>query len=185
MKFYSGFSLKNEICFFKDFIKESKYTVCGFSYGAIKAFSYVKEQLACGNRVDTLQLFSPAFFQTKSDKFKRLQVLSYTKSKDKYLSQFIDGCFFPHPKSTSSLSLTAHAKKDLQHTQTRVEELNELLNFQWNQNDLQDLVDKGVIIEVYLGEKDMIIDVESAREFFLQVSTVTYIKNANHFLQIN
>lgn len=173
MKFFNGFYLKNEICFFKDFIKESKYTVCGFSYGAVKAFSYVQEQLACGNRIDTLQLFSPAFFQTKSDKFKRLQVLAYTKSKDNYLSQFIDGCFSPH------------AKKDIQHTQTNIEELNELLNFKWSQNDLQDLVDKGVVIEVYLGEKDMIIDVESARELFLQVSTVTYIKNANHFLQTN
>ena len=173
MKFYSGFSLKNEISFFKDFVKESQYSVCGFSYGAIKAFRYTQEQLQEGKRIDTLQLFSPAFFQTKSQKFKRVQIISFTKCKEKYLSSFIDGCFFPH------------AKKDLQHMQTSIEELNELLNFQWNQNDLQDLVDKGVVIEVYLGEKDMIIDVESARELFLQVSTVTYIKNANHFLQIN
>ena len=38
---------------------------------------------------------------------------------------------------------------------------------------------------VYLGGEDKIIDVEAAREFFLHVATVTYIKNANHFLQIN
>ncbi|WP_455756140.1 pimelyl-ACP methyl ester esterase BioV [Sulfurimonas sp.] len=171
MKFYSGFSLKNEKVFFKDYIKDSEYSACGFSYGAIKAFEYIKEQLACGNRIDTLQLLSPAFFQTKSEKFKRLQTLAYTKSEDKYLSQFIDGCFFPH------------AKKEIEHTQTTLDELEELLEYEWILPDLQEIVDKGVKIEVYLGEKDKIIDVVSAKELFLEVSTVTYIKNANHFLQ--
>ncbi len=173
MKFYSGFSLKNEISFFKDFAKESQYSACGFSYGAIKAFRHVQEQLEAGKRIDTLQLFSPAFFQTKSQKFKRLQIISFTKCKEKYLSSFIDGCFFPH------------AKIELEHTHTSVDELDELLTFEWNTKELQELVDRGVVIEVYLGGKDAIIDVQSAREFFLQVSTVTYIKNANHFLQIN
>ena len=171
MKFFSGFSLKNEKHLFKNYIKESKYTACGFSYGAIKAFNYIQEQLACGNRVDTLQLISPAFFQSKSDKFKRMQSLAYSKNQDKYLEQFISGCFFPHPKM------------NLEYTKTSISELNELLNFEWSIPQLLELVDKGVVIEVYLGEKDMIIDVESARELFLQVSTVTYIKNANHFLQ--
>jgi len=173
MKFYSGFSLKNDNHFFKDYIKESDYTTCGFSYGAIKAFNYVQEQLEKGNRVDTLQLFSPAFFQTKSSKFKRLQTLAYTKSEDSYLNQFIDGCFLPHPK------------RDIEHIQTTVNELEELLNFEWTVPELQTIVDKGVVIEVYLGSKDKIIDVESARELFLNVTTVTYIKNVNHFLQIN
>ncbi len=173
MKFFSGFSLKNEEYFFKGFIKKSEYSVCGFSYGAIKAFKYVKEQLACGNRVDTLILISPAFFQTKSDKFKRLQTLAYSKNQNKYLSQFINGCFFPH------------AKMNLEYTNTSVDELDELVNFEWNIQGLQELVDKGIVIEVYLGEKDAIIDVGSARELFLEVSTVTYIKNANHFLQTN
>jgi len=172
MKFFSGFSLKNEKHLFKNYIKESEYTVCGFSYGAIKAFNYVQEQLACGNRVDTLQLISPAFFQSKSDKFKRMQSLAYTKNQDKYLEQFIDGSFFPHTKMS------------LEYIKTNISELNELLNFKWSIPQLLELVDKGVVIEVYLGERDIIIDVESAREFFLQVSTVTYIKNANHFLQI-
>ena len=172
MKFFSGFSLKNEQYLFDSYIKQSEYTVSGFSYGAIKAFKYVKEQLACGKRVDTLVLISPAFFQTKSDKFKRVQTLSYSKNQVKYLKQFISGSFFPH------------AKLDLEHTLTTKDELNELLYFKWDFTELQKLVDKGVIIEVYLGEKDSIIDVKSAREFFLDTTTVTYIKNANHFLQI-
>jgi hypothetical protein len=65
-----------------------------------------------------------------------------------------------------------------------MEELDELLNYEWDIYELNRLAQKGVKIEVYLGSEDKIIDVESARELFLQVSTVTYIKNANHFLQI-
>ena len=173
MKFYSGFSLSNESAFFEGFIKKSDYTVSGFSYGAIKAFKEVQRRIEEGIRVDTLQLFSPAFFQTKSDKFKRLQTLSYTKSESKYLEQFIDGCFAPYEK------------KKLVHVQTHVEELEELLEYVWNVEQLKVLEDKGVAIEVYLGGKDKIIDVKSTEEFFLEVATVSYIKNANHFLEIN
>jgi len=170
MKFYSGFSLKNEEYLFKEFINRSEYSVSGFSYGAIKAFGYVKMQLEGGHRVDTLQLLSPAFFQTKETKFKRVQLLSYKKSKDSYLSNFIDSCFAPH------------TKKILEHSKTTIEELDELLNYKWNMDELRSLTQKGVNIEVYLGGEDNIIDVEGAREFFLEVATVTYIKNANHFL---
>lgn len=171
MKFYSGFSLRNDKHFFKDYIKESEYTVSGFSYGAIKAFEHVKEQLKNRNRVDTLQLFSPVFFQSKSSKFKRLQTLAYVKNKDAYLIQFIDGCFSPYEI------------KDIEHSNSSVDELEELLTYEWVISELLALVEKGVVIEVYLGEKDKITDAKSAKEFFLSVSTVTYIKDANHFLQ--
>jgi hypothetical protein len=46
-------------------------------------------------------------------------------------------------------------------------------------------VQRGINIEVYLGGEDKIIDVTGAREFFLEVATVTYIKDANHFLLTN
>ncbi len=173
MKFYSGFSLKNESYLFDEYINKSEYTVCGFSYGAIKAFKYTQEQLACAKRVDTLQLFSPAFFQSKDAKFKRVQLISYKKNEDAYLRQFIESCFFPH------------AKKIVEHTNTKAEELDELLCFEWDLQELQELLGKGVKIEVYLGSEDEIIDLEQARELFLKVATVTYIKNANHFLQTN
>ena len=172
MKFYSGFSFSGEEELFSSLIKESEYTVCGFSYGAIKAFGYVQECLKNTKRVDTLQLFSPAFFQTKSEKFKRLQTLSYSKSKEKYLSQFRESCFSPYK---------VHK---LNYTQTALEDLEELLQYKWNLNALRELESKGVIIEVYLGGEDAIIDVLAAQEFFLQVATVTYVKSANHCLQI-
>ncbi|MEA3330272.1 MAG: pimelyl-ACP methyl ester esterase BioV [Campylobacterota bacterium] len=173
MKFFSGFSLQNEDFLFIDFIDSSDYTVCGFSCGAIKAFEHVKGELACGKRVDKLQLFSPAFFQTKPVKFKKLQLMAYRKNRDGYLTQFIESCFLPH------------AKKMVECSNSTLDELDELLNYEWNLGELQTICDRGVKIEVYLGSEDKIIDAESARKFFLQISAVTYIKNANHFLQIN
>jgi len=173
MKFFSGFSLKNESYLFKRYINSSDYTVCGFSYGSIKALEFVKEQLKNGKRVDRLQFFSPIFFETKSEKFKKLQLFGYKKDKEFYLKQFIEACFHPY-----------NVKK-IEFNENNFEELSELLNYKWIKPELVELVNLGVKIEVYLGSKDKIIDVESAREFFLDVATVTYIKKANHFLQID
>lgn len=172
MKFYSGFSLKGEDHYFSDYINRSDYSVCGFSYGAIKAFQHVKEQLELKKRVDILQLFSPAFFQTKDEKFKKLQLLGYRKNRDAYLKEFIASCFLPHEK------------KIAEHNENSVEELEELLNYVWSIDELKSIVNRGVKIEVYLGGEDRIIDAKSAKEFFLEVATVTYIREANHFLLV-
>ena len=51
MVYYSGFSLKDDSSFFEKYLKQSDYSVAGFSYGAIKAFEYV---LTCKERVDIL-----------------------------------------------------------------------------------------------------------------------------------
>ena len=173
MQFFSGFSLLNEKYLFEEYINTSAYTVCGFSYGAIKALRYTKEQLELGNRVDRLQLFSPAFFQTKSTKFKKLQLMGYKKDKINYINSFLNLCFEPYEK------------KIVQNYETEYSELDELLNYEWDLEDFRYLIEKGLHVEVCLGGKDKIIDAADAKEFFLEVSTVTYIKNANHFLQTN
>lgn len=173
MKFYSGFSLQDEEYLFAPYIKRSDYTISGFSYGAIKALKATLDALDNSERVDTLQLFSPAFFQTKPEKFKRLQLISYKKNRLVYMQQFLKSCFAPYePKIVGSVSTSAS-------------ELQELLEYEWSLDLLNAIVDKGVTLEVYLGGKDAIIDVEAAREFFLEVATVTYVKDANHFLQLN
>ncbi len=171
MKFYSGFSLKNDKHFFKEYINDSNYSVSGFSYGAIKALLHVENELGLGRRVDTLQLFSPAFFQTKSLKFKKLQTISYLKSQNSYIENFIELCFSPY------------LKKRCEHIESSSQELKELLYYEYNRADFLYLQDRGVKIEVYLGGEDKIIDITEAKEFFLDIATVTYIKNANHFLQ--
>lgn len=173
MQFFSGFSLINESYLFKEFIDKSDYNVCGFSYGAIKALRYVNEELAKGNRVDRLQLLSPAFFQTKDAKFKKIQLISYKKNKDIYLNQFLNSCFRPYEK------------KIVENIETSIDELEELLTYEWLESELEAVAKKGVVIEVYLGGKDAIVDANDSKEFFIKHSTVTYIKEANHFLQIN
>jgi len=173
MKFYSGFSLKNEQHYFKEYINPSQYTVCGFSYGAIKALRYAQEMLGQKKRIDRLQLFSPAFFQTKDDKFNKVQLLGYRKNKDAYLRGFIASCFLPYEK------------KIVEHDINSVEELEELLYYEWDADELKELAAKGVKIEVCLGGRDAVIDAHGAREFFTQIGTVTYIKDANHFLLTN
>ncbi|MDF1883346.1 pimelyl-ACP methyl ester esterase BioV [Sulfurimonas sp. SAG-AH-194-C21] len=173
MKFFSGFSLKNEAFLFEAFLNNGAYTVSGFSYGSIKALKYAQEQVQMGKRVDTLQLLSPVFFQTQGGKFQRVQMLAYTKDKKKYMQNFIKSCFMPYPQ------------RKIEFTKTSKENLEELLAYQWSIPDLLELQSKGVKIEVYLGSSDAIIDVEEARKLFLDVATVTYIKEANHFLQVS
>ena len=173
MQFFSGFSLQNESAFFDELLCKSELSVSGFSYGAIKAFLYVQEALKEGKRVDRLQLFSPAFFQSRDSKFKRLQTLSFQRSRDDYIQQFIASCFLPH------------TVKKVELIEGSLEELQELLYYEWSREALQKIAHQGVIIEVYLGGNDKIIDVDAARTFFLDVATVTYIKEANHFLQLS
>ena len=168
MVYYNGFSLKDEGSFFDKYLKQNDYNIAGFSYGAIKAFEHT---LVCKERVDTLQLFSPAFFQTKPQAFKRAQIMAYKSDSKKYLNHFIKECFEPH-----------ELKKTL-HVSTKESELEELLNYEWDINKLKTVVQSGVEIEVYFGSEDKIIDVAGAKEFFLPFATTYLINGANHFLQ--
>ena len=170
MQFFSGFSLKNEKHFFDPYINESDYTVCGFSYGAIKAFEYTQKALREGKRVDRLQLLSPAFFESKDEKFKRLQLMAYRKNEEEYLRQFINACFLPYER------------RDIEHSVTVLEELEELLMYKWDLRALKELRERGIVIEVYLGGEDKIVDAAITKEFFKEVATVSYIKDGNHFL---
>jgi len=169
MKFYSGFSLINDKQLFEPFIKESEFTVCGFSYGAIKAF---KEALESTRRIDTLQLFSPAFFQDKSEKFKRLQLIYFGKDKKAYLNNFLSSCFLP-----------ANIDERVILKEGSEEELKELLHYEWEADKLKALYEKGVEIEVYVGSEDAIIDPEKSKAFFLPYATTYIINGAGHTLQ--
>lgn len=173
MKFFSGFSLEKESYLFEEYMNKGDYTVCGFSYGAIKAYEYVQQKLKEGERVDTLQLFSPAFFQCQDTKFKRMQLMAYRKNEEVYLNQFLNSCFYPYEK------------KIVERSTTVLDELEELLNYEWDKEGLARLCDKGINIEVYLGSSDAVVDADKAKEFFIDVATVTYIKEANHFLQLS
>ena len=169
MRFYSGFSLSNDKQLFEPYLKETEFCVAGFSYGAIKAFN---DTLDSKVRVDTLQLFSPAFFQDKNEKFKRMQMMYISKDKKAYLDNFLHSCFAPADIDSRVLLEEGSDK-----------ELHELLHYEWKADKLKALCDRGVEIEVYLGSKDKIIDAEKVKEFFLPYATTYMINHVGHTLQ--
>ncbi|WP_263832951.1 pimelyl-ACP methyl ester esterase BioV [Sulfurospirillum oryzae] len=169
MKFFSGFCLANEQELFAPYLNQSDFTVAGFSYGAIKAFEYA---LTCKERIDTLQLFSPAFFQDKDAKFKKLQTLSFSKNSEAYTQNFMQNITYP-----SSFDMQPFFK------QGSLEELNELLNYTWDEIHLQALKERGVVIEVYVGEQDTIIDPLHVKDFFVPYASVYYFKRVGHILK--
>ncbi len=169
MRFYSGFSLSNDKQLFEPYLKETEFCIAGFSYGAIKAFN---EALHSKTRVDLLQLFSPAFFQNKSEKFKRMQMMYMNKDKEAYLDNFLQSCFAPLKVDDTIVLEEGSA-----------DELDELLQYKWDVGELKALKDKGVEIEVYLGSQDKIIDADKAKAFFLPYATTYMINHAGHTLQ--
>ena len=169
MRYFSGFCLQNEEEIFQDFLNTNDFTVAGFSYGAIKAFEYT---LTCKERIDTLQLFSPAFFGDKDAKFKKLQTLSFTKNSEVYTQNFMQNIVYP-----SKFDMQPYFK------QGSAEELHELLHYTWDAEKLQKIKERGITIEVYLGECDTIINAFTCKDFFVPFASVYYIKRVGHILK--
>jgi len=169
--YFSGFSLEKEEELFSEYSLKNDFTVAGFSYGAQRAFDYV---INTNDRVDLLQLFSPAFFQNKDKKYKRMQVMYFKKDPLKYSDNFLSNSIYP----------SAH---DLQKyfTQGSYEDLETLLNYHWSETKLELLLSKGVKIEVFLGCEDKIIDALETKKFFQKYANVYMIKNAGHILKVD
>ena len=166
--YFSGFCFVNESELFSEYLESNDFTVCGFSYGSIKAF---EEVLNSNLRVDKLQLFSPAFFQNFDDKFKRTQLMYFKKDSNSYCQSFLQNVISP-----KQIDISKYFKLGT------IEELEELLYYEWKEEKVQKLLDKGTKIEVYLGEVDKIIDASKAKEFFKNFATVYYIKQKGHLL---
>ncbi|MBE0492031.1 MAG: pimelyl-ACP methyl ester esterase BioV [Sulfurospirillum sp.] len=168
MHFFSGFCLRDESDLFDAFTCKSEFCVVGFSYGAIKALEYA---LHVNTRIDKIQLISPAFFQDKEEKFKKLQTLYFAKDPQKYSEDFLKNIAYP-----SKILIEKYF-----HMQS-IEELRELLYYEWEGQKLECLRAKGIEIELFIGEKDKIIDPLKVKEFFQPYSTVYFIKNVGHAL---
>lgn len=166
--YFSGFCFFEELELFEDYLIKNDFIISGFSYGAIKAF---EEALNSTKRVDKLQLFSPAFFQNFDDKFKRTQLMYFKKDANTYCQSFLENVIFP-----TNLDISKYFKLGT------IEQLEELLYYEWSEKKLQKLLDKGTKIEVYLGGVDKIIDSSKAKEFFKNFATVYYIKEKGHLL---
>ena len=165
--YFSGFSLDGESSLFDEYIIKDDLTVSGFSYGAIKAIEYV---LSTDKRVDRIQLFSPAFFNDKDTKYKRMQLMFFKKNSEEYSNSFLKNCGFSKEIAKQYFNMG------------RFEELEELLYYIWDEDKLQQLKYRDIEIEVYLGSDDKIIDSNKALEFFKEFSEVYYIKNKGHIL---
>jgi esterase/lipase len=168
VRYFSGFSLKGEEILFDHIIDQSNFSVIGFSYGAIKALEYVKSTHL---RIDKLQLISPAFFQTQSEKFKRLQLIHYQKDREAYVNNFLKNIASP-----SSVNLQKY------YHESSIEALDELLNYQWNIDDLLAFKAQKITIEVHLGAQDKIIESQKAKEFFEEVSDIFWYNHQGHVI---
>jgi len=170
--YFSGFCLQNDVELFEDYIELGDFNIAGFSYGAIKAFEYALKQVQNNKRVQKLQLFSPAFFQDKNKKYKRLQLMFFKKDEQEYKNNFITNIAKP-----SNINLSKYL------TSGTYEQLDILLNYEWEKEDFEVLINAGVKIEVFLGSDDKIINSKNALEFFRQYSEVYFIKNVGHILR--
>jgi len=165
--YFSGFCLAEEKDLFLDYLIENDFSIAGFSFGAQKAFEYA---LRTKKRIDTLQLFSPAFFQDKDKKYKRMQLMFFKKNPKSYCENFLKNCGFSEEISQNYFQMGSY------------EELDELLNYLWDEEKLKRLEEKNIKLEVYLGEKDKIIESQKAKDFFKEYGEVYFIKNKGHIL---
>ena len=170
MIYFSGFCLEGEAELFSDWLVYSDYAVAGFSYGAIRALEYA---LASSRRIDRLLLFSPAFFQTKKERFITLQLEAFRRDPESYRRNFL-----ARAAAGAGIDLEPYLKEG------SYEELEELLRYRWEAGKLQALRERGTVIEVFIGEKDRIIDAQGALEFFIPLATAAYrFRKSGHFLR--
>ena len=169
MKYFNGFSLRGEEELFTPYLIKSDYCVAGFSYGAQLAFEYVYH---CKERIDRLILISPAFFQTEKPSFIRTQLRYFEAGQEAYVKQFLANVTYP-----SGLDLSSYLKVGTK------EELESLLSYQWDIKKIQEILDRGTTIEVFLGNKDKIIDVQETSNFFSPLTPTYFMKDVGHLLK--
>lgn len=175
--FFSGFSLIGEGEIFSKYRINTEVTVSGFSYGCIKLVENildgVYENEYFKKRIDKIQLFSPAYFNDKDEKFKRLQLMFFKKDSDTYCDNFLKNCGFKAEDKGKYFKLGTF------------DELEELLYYEWSEEKMEILKKKNISIETYIGEDDKIINSQEALTFFRKFGEVYFIKKANHNLSLN
>lgn len=172
MTFFSGFSLRNEVGLFGEYLKEwydNPYVVAGFSYGAIKAAEYAA---AAPGRTDRLILLSPAWFLGRGESFIRAQLLYYRKDPEDYTEKFLQNAAWPSAVDLRPYAISASAA-----------ELESLLRYPWPSELFEKLDERGTRIEIYLGGRDRIVDAAAAHDFFKRYGTCYLFKPFGHLLR--
>ena len=168
-QYVNGFSLQNEEELFAEYLLQSELSVAGFSYGAQKAFESVYKSK---ERIDRLILLSPAFFQTQKPSFTRTQLRYFEAGQKAYVKQFLDNVTYP-----ANLDLSDYLKVGTK------EELETLLTYVWDKKKIQEVLDRGTTIEVFLGMNDKIIDAQAAFDLFSPLTTTYFMKDVGHLLR--
>ena len=168
MIYFNGFALEGEDKFFSEMLVESDFCVAGFSYGAQKAFEYAYNSF---ERIDRLILLSPAFFQNHKKSFIRTQLRYFKADELSYKKEFLKNVAYP-----SSIDLYPYL------TVGKYEELDALLSYTWDRDKIVKLIERGVKIEVFIGEEDKIVNAQKSYEFFSEFNTVYLSKNVGHLL---
>jgi len=169
MKYFNGFSLKNEKAFFSNYLIDSDYAVAGFSYGAQKALEYVYNSQ---ERIERLILISPAFFQNHKKSFLKTQLRYFKADEESYKKEFLKNVVYP-----STIKLDNYVVNG------RYEELEALLTYVWEEEKIHNLLKRGIKIEVFMGDNDDIVDVEKSFEFFSALLPVYLFKGKGHLLK--
>ncbi|NEW61547.1 pimelyl-ACP methyl ester esterase BioV [Sulfurovum sp. bin170] len=170
MNYFSGFALKGEEKFFREYTIDSDLCMVGFSYGAQKAFEYV---YSSPKRIDRLILLSPAFFQNHRKSFIRTQLRYFKADQESYIKQFLENVSYP-----SNINLYEYLDIG------KYEELESLLSYVWDREKILELIDRGVTIEVFIGGEDRIVDSEKSFEFFSEITTTYLLKDFGHLLRV-
>ena len=169
MIYFNGFALKGEEKFFEEQLINSNFCVAGFSYGAQKAFEYAYNST---ERIDRLILLSPAFFQNHKNSFIRTQLRYYKADEASYSEEFLKNVAY-----SSNINLYEHINIG------KYEDLETLLSYRWDKEKILELIDRGVTIEVFIGEEDKIVNAEKSYEFFSELTTVYFVKGVGHLLR--
>ena len=169
MRFFSGFCFEGESELFASFASmNGRYTLNGFSYGAILAFKEALNLVRKSHRIQSLNLFSPAFFQERKPSFLKAQILGFKKDPQSYIQNFLSLCGNPPAKYFK---------------QGTLEQLEELLSFEWRREELELLCASGVELNIFVGGKDKIISSQEVIDFFTPFGIVHLYQNLNHHLQ--
>ncbi len=103
-----------------------------------------------------------------------MQLNAYKKDPYKYRQNFLSRAL-----GQSNLDLSPYLKMGT------LQELERLLRYCWEADKLKELSNRGVVIELFLGAKDQIINSQEVLEFFEPFVNASYVfKEAGHFLRI-
>lgn len=190
--YFSGFGFAHEsalfvapFCAVRDCLDVREFDVVGFSYGAQKAVRYA---LDSPRPIRRLCLISPAFFHGMPTKRKEAELRLFAANPVRYLQTFLQ-------QVLSGATDASEAQKELvlpyfclsQHesicTKELADDLRTLLFYTFCADELTQIRERGIAIEVFLGERDRIIAAKEARDFFAPLATrLFWVRDAGHLL---